>query len=57
MYFKAEYSQRISMRELENPFTSPIIIEESPMEEERIKEIVLKEQLHKAQAENVALKE
>ena len=53
MYFRADKSQR----EPETPPTSLIIIEESPREEERIEEIVLKEQLQKAQAENVALKE
>ena len=36
---------------------SPTIIEESPREEERIEETNLKDQLQKAQAENVALKE
>ena len=53
MYFRVDKSQR----EPETPPTSPNIIEESKREEERIKEIVLKEQLQKAYAENIALKE
>ena len=36
---------------------SPIIIEESPREEERIEETVMKEKLQKSQAVYVALKE
>ena len=57
MYFRADKSQRISQREPETPPTSPSIIEESPREDEIIEETILKEQLQKAQAENVALKE
>jgi len=43
MYFRSGKSQRISQREAKTPPMSPIIIKESPREEERIKEIILKE--------------
>ena len=47
MYFRDDKNQRISQREPETPPLSMIIIEESPREEERIEEIVLKENLQK----------
>ena len=57
MYFRANKGQRMSHRDPEIPPMSPLIIEESPRDEERIRETILKEQLQMAHAKNIALKE
>ena len=57
MYFRTKKSQRVSQNEPETPPKSPIIIEESPREEERFRETVLKEKLQMAQENNIALRE